>query len=105
MAQNASDEKSIKDAGNRERRIREGELNDIRFLIANRQGRRFIWRFLAHCKLHGSVWEPSARIHYNAGVQDVGHFLLAEVLEADPEAMLKMMQEAKDEKLKNGENL
>lgn len=48
---------------------------------------------MEHTKTFGSIWEPSAKIHYNSGKQDVGHFIMAEIMEADPNLFMKMMKE------------
>lgn len=92
---NAANETQIKEAAEREKSERERELNDIRFLLANPEGRRFLWKTLKFCKAFGSIWEPSAKIHYNAGVQDVGHYLMAEIASANEDAFVMMMKENK----------
>lgn len=98
---NAADENQVKEARLTEKRIRERELGDLRYLLASAQGRRLIWRLLGHCKSFESVWEPSAKIHYNAGKQDVGHFLMAEIIAADENSFLQMMKEAKQGEMTN----
>lgn len=96
LVKNAADPKQVKDAAKREESKRQQELNDICAILALTEGRRFLWRILGHCKAFESVWSPNAQIHYNAGIQDVGHFLMAEITEANAEAMLLMMKEAID---------
>lgn len=92
---NASSEEGVAEAEIKEMRARRIELDDLRFLLSDRQGRRFLWRLLERCRAFSSVWEPSARIHYNAGQQDLGHYLIAEIMQANEDAFLKMMKEAK----------
>lgn len=41
-----------------------------------------------------SIMETNARIYYNAGQQDLGHYLMGEIASADPEAWLAMQQDA-----------
>jgi len=91
---NVADPERIKDQKHKERRVREQELFDVRAVLCTPEGRRFFWRLLSLFKVFGSIWESSARIHYNSGQQDCGHFLLAEASEADPEAYLLMQKEA-----------
>lgn len=98
LVKNAADPDQVKEATNKERRQREQELNDIRHLLQTRQGRRFLWRMLSRCNCFSTIWEPSAKIHFNAGVQDVGFFLLGEITAANEDAFLLMMKEAKEEK-------
>jgi hypothetical protein len=38
-------------------------------------------------------------IHHNSGKQDVGHFIMADITQADDMAFIKMMREAKEGKL------
>lgn len=95
---NAADESQVRDAEGKMKRARTGDLEDVRFLLTLPQGRRFIWRLLSHCSVFESIWHPSALIHHNAGRQDVGHFILREVNDANAEAMIEMMKENKKEK-------
>lgn len=92
---NASDEEAIKDVKVKLKLNRDTELNDLRFILSHAQGRRIFYRLLEHCRVFNSVWEASAKIHYNSGRQDVGHFIQAEIVEADQNAYFKMLTEAK----------
>lgn len=100
MADNLTDKERMKEQQAYAQAKRRQEVNDIKTVLATISGRRLYWRLLEHCKTFETVWEPSARIHYNAGLQDVGHFLLSEVVDADENLLFKMMKEAKKEKLK-----
>lgn len=92
---NVADEEQVKHQVSRVKRIREREMSDIRYILQSIQGRRFMWRLMEFCKPFESIWESSARIHYNSGKQDVGHFLMGEITEADDDKFLQMMREAK----------
>lgn len=93
---NAADEKQVKEATEKAELIREQELNDLRWVCSHPQGRRFLWRLLSKCKVFGTIWDNSAKIHYNSGQQDIGHFIMAELAEADEEILFQMMKEAKE---------
>jgi len=84
---NAADRKQVGEAKRKEKDRRKQEREDLQALLALPEGRRFLWRLLTECKVFGSIWEGSAKIHYNAGQQDFGHFLLAEIGEADEDAL------------------
>ena len=92
---NAADEGQVREAEKKAKLGREQELADMRKLLATDFGRRFVWRVMSRARVFESIWEQSAKIHYNAGQQDFGHFIMAEVVEAGPEHLLRMMQEAK----------
>jgi hypothetical protein len=95
---NAADEQSLAESAKREKNQRSQELDDLQKILTMPEGRRVIWRFLEHTNAFASIWENSARIHYNAGRQDVGHFIIAEVEAAAQDALFVMMKEAKDRK-------
>jgi hypothetical protein len=97
LVKNASNEKQIKNAQSKERMVRSRELDDLRAVLGTLAGRRLFWRLLSHCHVFESVWRPSAEIHHLAGKQDVGHFLMGEVVEADEEFLFQMMRENKKE--------
>jgi len=99
---NAADSKQVKKAGQRERSTREQQLNDMRDILAIDAGKRFLWRLMEHCKVNASVFSASAHIYYNSGMQDVGHFVLGEIMEAQPQAFMDMMVMNNKEKLNNG---
>lgn len=92
---NAADKGQIKEAEKKAMLARDRELNDLRVVCSTIEGRRLLWRFMAKCKVFGSVWESSAKIHYNAGQQDFGHFIMGEIINADEEILFQMMRENK----------
>lgn len=90
---NAASEKQTEKADKILAKRQQRELDDIRFMLTSEAGRRFLWRMLTHCRVFESIYEQNARIHYNSGVQDVGHFILGEITKARPEALIEMMRE------------
>lgn len=97
LVQNAADPAQVKNAENKILRGRERELRDVADLLATVPGRRFIWRYLGECGVFRTSWEPSAKIHFNEGMRNIGLMLLADVNEADPDGYLKMLKESKME--------
>lgn len=89
---NVADKDQITNAKKKEKLIRENELEDIKATLALPQAQRFIWRILERCKTFESIYEQSARIHYNAGQQDLGHFLMSEIINADEQLLFTMMK-------------
>ena len=93
LVKNASDPRQVAEATESEDRRRMREVDDLKLLLSLVEGRRVLMRFLGRCGVHHSIMETNARIYYNAGQQDLGHWLLAEIGEADPKAYLQMMAE------------
>ena len=79
---------------------RDQELDDLKLVLNNKSGRRFIWKLLSRCRVFGSVVNPDNpnMTFYRAGEQDTGHYILTEIMEADPNLFLKMQKEAQREK-------
>lgn len=101
MVKNAADQGQVRAAEKKEAYTRDHELNDLRRVLETPEGRRVLWRFMSKCNVFGSVWEPSARIHYNSGRQDFGHFVMAEIVDASEEYLFLMMKENKERILSN----
>ena len=102
LVKNAADEAQVKSAREKEKLGRDLELDDLRIVLQTDAGRRLLWRFLEKAKVFSTVWENSAKIHYNSGQQDFGHFIMSEIVEADQMALLKMMSESKEREKKYG---
>ena len=100
---NAADAEKV-DAQDRLVRERERlERQDLVSVMSTKIGRRVLWRMLAECRVFESIYETNARIHYNAGKQDLGHWLMAELMDVDPNAWLVMQSEANTRKVKQDE--
>lgn len=97
IVRNAADPQQVAAATTKEKLLRQREVNDICVLLNLQEGRRVLWRFLERAKVFESIWRSSAEIHYLAGAQDFGHFIMAEIVAASPNAFLQMMMENKAE--------
>lgn len=96
LVKNAADERQVKRAGQKERDRRTMELDDLRWVLSERPGRRHIWRRLDG--LHTSSFNTNGSIvFFNEGRRDVQLRLLADVMEASPELYLTMQREAIDD--------
>lgn len=94
MNYNLSDPKEVKRAQEKEDLKRKQELNDIRTVLSNASGKRFVWRLLAECGTFRTVYSPDHSVMSRlSGKQDLGHFLMAEITNADNNLLLKMMRD------------
>jgi len=91
---NASDKEQVKKAGTKEYLREKQKKEDLQAILGSVEGRRFLWSVLEKCGVFQSIWTPSAQIHYLAGQQDIGHWLMAQIVDADQDAFLKMQKEA-----------
>lgn len=80
------------DAEARERRRK--ELDDLRWLLANPQGRRIAGRVLSETGIYRSSFNTSGSVMaFQEGKRQVGLWLTAELLEAAPEGYFKILKQ------------
>lgn len=110
LVHNASDATQVKKAKKAERFNRRQDIADIRSLMKTDFGRRFVWRLLKRCGAFETVYNSDPILMgHNSGEQDIGHFILGELQEASPAALVEMMQrdiresERENEEEKDGE--
>lgn len=95
--ENAASEKHVKKMAGREERVRHRFEDDIKSVLSSIHGKRLVWRILSHCGTFKSVHHPSgSQVYYNAGQQDIGHWLMQEIVNVDAQKLVEMMREAKD---------
>lgn len=72
------------------------ELDDLRWMIAHKQGRRILWRLLERTGLYRSSFNTNGMtMAMNEGQRNLGLFLLAELMDAAPDAYAQMLKEHK----------
>jgi hypothetical protein len=93
---NAADPAQVHRARRKEKDRRTQELADLQRVLAEPAGRRVLWRVLDRCGLFRHIWaEEAARMYLRAGEQNIGHWLMAEIEQADDEALFRLMVEAR----------
>lgn len=86
--------KQIKKAGKQERAIDHQDKMDLLGLLDDVRFRRFVWRLLEETRMFETIWEPNgSAFNFQAGRQDIGHWLWVILEQARPEAMLSIIQE------------
>ncbi|MFA5217142.1 hypothetical protein [Sulfuricurvum sp.] len=80
----------------KESRVRERRLNDLRVILNLPEGRRLVWWILTICKVFVDGYVPGDSGYEttrNTGIKWVGHWLLNLVFEAKPAAFTQMQRE------------
>lgn len=90
---NAADARQVKKSKSRAKLDRQQQMLDLEWVLKQPQGRRVLWRLLGHTGMFKSVWEPSAKIHFNAGKQDYGLWLWSECEQSSLDHTLQMQRE------------
>lgn len=95
-------ERSTADLAEQERLAREKEQNDLRWVMSNKQGRRFIYRQLSEAGIWTSSFNTNnAVMAFNEGQRNRGLKLLSEITEACPDRYTEMLDEQKEAKDKH----
>ena len=98
MVTNAADPQQVRDAEKKlELKISQSQ-RDLQAVLRMPEGRRVFWRLLEEARVYGSIWENSARIHYNSGRQDFGHQIMADIMDAGEDFYFEMMSENRKDK-------
>lgn len=91
------DPSQVKKASRRARLLAREEDGVLAQVLSTIQGRRLMWRWLSLTGLYRNPFSTNAlAMAFNAGQQNVGQQLLAEVNRISPEAYVLMMREAND---------
>lgn len=94
LVTNAADETQVREADGKVKRGREKELEDFRFLLGQKQGRRALWRILNKTRVFQSSLHPSgSMVYFYEGIRNVGLDIMSDITEADPESYFLMMKE------------
>lgn len=95
LVKNAADESQVKGAESKRKRVREQELEDTKWILSTRQGRRFFWKLLTQCHVFETSFTGNSQTFFNEGERNVGLKLISDLNESDPDAYLKMLKESK----------
>jgi hypothetical protein len=94
---NAADEDAVKKMASDEKKHARNELEDFRYLLKLPQFKRVIWNLLEYCAPFESPLHTNAiMMANNIGRGDVGRNLIAKISDADPAALFKLKEEAKN---------
>jgi len=99
FVKNSGDEKQIQEGRKNEKKLLASEKENIRSVLATREGRRFVWHVLGRiCRIHTQSYvADSDRTAFNDGRRSVGLELIRQVNEADKNAYWKMAQESTEQ--------
>lgn len=87
---------AIEDAKEKRRELKEREyLAALGRLLETPDGRVVWLGILDQASVFRSIWDPSAKIHYNAGQQDFGQALMGHALAANEQAYITLVTEGK----------
>lgn len=97
----AGDPKQVKERV-REARMKERDRDDfLRNVLASKEGREWFYDTLAESGVFANAFATDPHVTaFNCGQQNMGRYLLAEVMRAAPERYLEMLKEVNDDRSK-----
>lgn len=73
---------------------RKREIDDLKWLMAHAQGRRFICRLLDESGVHRTAFHTSGSVAaHNEGRKHIGYLLTSELMEFTPDAYVRLLKE------------
>lgn len=77
-----------------EQQVQRQEVEDLKWLMAHKQGRRLVWKWLAEAGVFRTPFNHSGSITaFNCGRMNMGQQLLGEIMEHTPDAFNVMLKE------------
>lgn len=94
----AGDESAVKVRRGRARLVDDQALEDLRALLREKQGRRFLWGLLARCDIYHQSFSGDVNWSlFNEGKRSVGLRLLKDIIAAAPGDYALMVKENQGE--------
>jgi|6_EtaG_2_1085325.scaffolds.fasta_scaffold02539_5 hypothetical protein len=97
---NAADPSQVRKAKCDEEFLRDQELSDMRDILRNKEGRRYLLRTLKRCHVYKTSFTGNSTTFFNEGKRDIGLRILADITEGSPDLYAVMMQEGQEEGVK-----
>lgn len=94
---NPHDQESVKEKQKQVQLKRLQDKDDLKWILSDPKGRRFIWKYLSFCGVFRTSFTGNSQTFFKEGERNIGLRLFDEVFEADEDAFLKMKKESKGE--------
>lgn len=93
LVKNAADEEQLKGAAKKEKISRKRALDDLKWVLSERRGRRFFRELIEECGVFRQSYTGNNDTVFNEGKRRIGLKLWGDLSEASPEIYALMMQE------------
>ena len=72
---------------------RRQEVEDLKWLMGHKQGRRFVWRLLEKAGVYRTSFTGNSETFFREGMRNIGLFVLSEIMEITAEQFALMLKE------------
>lgn len=94
---NASDESQVNERRDKERIETLQSREDMKVIMRQPEGRRVLKRIIDQCGMYRSSFTGNSETFFREGARNVGLYLHAEMLDADSDNLLIILQEKLEE--------
>lgn len=98
----AGDEAVVSKRKTKAQLLAEVEVEDLKRLLESKEGRRVLWRILGYCGVYDNAFTGNSSTFFNNGRQDVGKWLIKELLRVNNKAYVNLQLSALNEEDTNG---
>jgi hypothetical protein len=97
VVQYAHDEEQVRKGRKKERELDDRDVEDIRFVVSTKPGRRFFWKLLRVSGVLAVNPACNNTVFYTEGQRSIGVSLMEDLYHADPDKFFLMRKEAEEE--------
>ena len=94
---NAADPQQVKRARRREKDRAKREQSDLRWVLSDPRGRRFLWKLLGDAGIFRTSFTGNSETFFREGARNLGLQVFTAIHESAPGLYLEMAQEAQAE--------
>ena len=94
---NAADPKQVKRAGRRDKERAKRAEADLRWVLSDPRGRRFLWQLLGDAGIFRTSFTGNSETFFREGMRNLGLQVFTKIHEVAPDLYLEMAQEAQAE--------
>lgn len=87
------------------KRDKDREIEDLKKLLSMPEGRRYIWRLMAHAGVFRTSFTGNSTTFFNEGKREIGLMVISEVMNASPSSFTQMQNESVNEQKKLSKQL
>lgn len=102
MSTDTASPEQVNKAENKQKTRRETELKTLKAMLSTVDGRSYFWKILSECGVYQTSFTGDNTTFFNEGKRQVGLWLLAEIMEADPAAYGLMQLESQKRESQDG---
>lgn len=92
----AGQQRATRDTAERSKSRHNEEIDDVKWLMGSKRGRRIVWRWLERTGVFRSSFTGNSETYFREGARNIGLMLMALINEAGPDLYATMVKEQQE---------